>query len=171
MKFLGQHFLKSGFEGALAGVFEAIDQKVVEALLSEFDWRPRIVGGHFAAIKNICSMEQLLGTLLLRSDVCFAAEGYCVALARFNSESSRAFLANYLEYYLGRKDLEFDQGTAMGALGYLDRINGSNDLERFVAKWHEFVGNENVSGWNPDWVIERFSKRMERVHELAGMCS
>lgn len=171
MKFLGLHFLKPGFEAELACVYKTIDQKVIEALLFEFNWRPRIVGGHFAAIKNISGVEHLLGTLLLRSDVCFAAEGYCVALARFNSESSRAYLVNYLDYYLGRKDVEFDQGTAIGALGYLDRINGHNDLDRFVANWHEFIGNEQEPGWNPDWAIERFSKRMDRVHELAGKCS
>jgi hypothetical protein len=171
MNFLGLHFLKPGIEVALRRVYPTIDQKVIEALLSEFNWRPRIVGGHFAAIKNVCGVEHLLGTLLLRSDVCFAAEGYCVALARFNSERSRVYFADYLDYYLTRRDLEFDQGTVMCALGYLDRLNGRNDLDRFIPKWQEFIGSECEPGWNLDQAIASFSMRMERVYELAGTCS
>jgi hypothetical protein len=168
MNFLGLHFLKPGFEVALGCVYATIDQTVIEALLSKFNWRPRIVGGHFAAIKNVSGVEHLLGKLLLRSDVCFAAEGYCVALARFNSKSSRQYFADYLDYYLTRRDLEFDQGTVMGALGYLDRLNGGNDLDRFLPRWQEFIGSEGCSA---DQTIARFSRRMERVYELAGKCS
>lgn len=73
MNFLGLHFLKPGFEAALGCVYATIDQKIIEALLSEFDWRPRIVAGHFAALKNISGVVHLVGRLLLRSDVCFAA--------------------------------------------------------------------------------------------------
>jgi Family of unknown function (DUF6000) len=169
MSFLGLNFLKAEFESAFDRVSATIDQQVIETLLSEFDWRPRIVGGYFAAIKNIYGAERLLGTLLLRSDVCYAATGYCLALARFNSESARIYLTDYLDYYLAGKDLEFDQGTVMGALAYMDRVNSRNDFDRFMPKWHEFIGNE--SGWNPDWVIEKFSERMRRVLELADKCS
>lgn len=171
LDFLGLHFFKPEFEADLGRVYAAIDQKIIEALLSEFNWRPRIVGGHFAALKNICCVEHWVGTLLLRSDVCFAADGYCVALARFNSESSRQYFADYLDYYLTRKDLEFDQGTVIGALGYLDHLNGRNDLDRFKPKLQEFIGSKSELGWTVDQATARFSKRMERVFELAGKCS
>src|SRR5262245_43788691 len=82
---------------------------------------------------------QEIGHLLLRSDVCYAGTGYCVALARFNTRDSTGFLLEYLDYYLTRHDLWFDQGCAMGAIGYLDSRDGSNNLESLMEKWVAFA--------------------------------
>ena len=54
---------------------------VISKLLGEFDWRPRSVGAYFAAIENKHELQDNIGRLLLRSDVCYTGHNYCLALA------------------------------------------------------------------------------------------
>ena len=156
------------FDATFERVHAAVDHCLIVTLLSEGNWRPRIVGAFFAAIKNVGEAEPLIGTLLLRSDVCYAADGYCLALARFNSEGARGCLAAYLDYYLARRDLWFDQGVAMGAVAYLDRANGTNELGRFMPQWQQFV--EDKPNWDLHGYIAGFSANMDRVLALAERC-
>jgi hypothetical protein len=99
-------------------------------LLTFFNWRPRIVGANFAAIKNAWQHGDHIGRLLLRSDVCLAGTGYALALARFNNEQSIRYLQMYLDHYLGQVNLWFNQGAVMGALAYLDKANGTEIMIR-----------------------------------------
>jgi hypothetical protein len=64
-------------------------EQTKRALLAQFPLagyalRMRIVGAWFSAIKQYTEFEQAIGNLLLRSDVCYAGRGYCLALASFN---------------------------------------------------------------------------------------
>jgi hypothetical protein len=137
------------FVRALRPVCSQIDEQLVKELLSYFNWRPRLVGAYFVAVRRLAGLEQQIGRLLLRSDVCEAGRGYCVALARLNTGSSAALLMEYLDYYLTRADLWFDQGFAMAALGYLDHENGTHLREGFVGRWHDFIANK------PNWDLTR----------------
>lgn len=112
-----------------------IDIGIVKDLLSEFDWRPRIVGAYFAAINKYSQLENLIGTHLLKSEVCYAGEGYCLALATFGTATSQTFLKSYLDYYLEQKDLWFDQAIAYAALNYLDPVSAVG----FSGKWESFT--------------------------------
>ena len=153
------------FDAEFDRVSADIDAPLVETLLREFNWRHRIVGGYFAAIRNIVEAEDLIGTLLLRSDLCYAGQGYCLALARCGNASALRYLTTYLDYYLDRPDLWYDQGDAMGAVAYLDRVHGRNDLARFLPRWHRFVADK--PNWKIGPQIEYFSGWMDRVHALA----
>jgi hypothetical protein len=75
---------------------------------------------------------------LVRSDVCYAAGGYCLALAKFNTARAREYLVSYLDYYLTRRDLVFDQRLAMAALAYLDQRDGRQDVARVREAWERF---------------------------------
>ncbi len=119
----------------LKAIYDEITPEVVTRLLTEFDWRPRFAAGDFAALKCFVELEDPIGKLLLRSDVCFAGKNYCAALAEFNSAKSVDYLREYLAYYLTRPDLEYDQGHAIGALGYLDEINSTTYLDRYRSSW------------------------------------
>jgi hypothetical protein len=122
-----------------------IDQIIVAKLLGDFNWRSRIAGAFFAAIKGYKEFELTIGRSLLKSEVCYVGNGYCLALASFRTEGSRDFLADYLDYYLSRKDLWFDQADAFCALEYLDKDAANRRLE----KWNDFVSDK------PYWNLER----------------
>jgi hypothetical protein len=140
--------------------------EVVRQLLGQMNWRPRIVAAYFAAIMMIREVEGDLGRLLLRSDVCFAGGGYCLALACFNTSISRDYLHRYLEYYLRQPDLWFDQGDALAALTYLDEINSTHEAEQFADAWQSFIANK--PHWSRADQQKRFCDRMtslERIRE------
>ncbi|MBI4747912.1 MAG: hypothetical protein HY774_05455 [Acidobacteria bacterium] len=136
---------------------------LVKELLAQFNWRPRLVAAMFAAIKNYGLLEIPIGYLLLRSDMCYAGKGYCLALATFNTTESVDFLTHYLDYYLKQKDLWYDQGEAMGAIAYLDQQNGTNVLAQFLPAWEEFNANKH---WNLDDHLRRFAEQMKAIRRL-----
>jgi hypothetical protein len=143
-----------------------INPNLVKHLLGDFNWRPRIVAAKLAAIENYHELEEMIGNLFLRSDVCDAGRGYCIALACFNTSDSMRFLRQYLDYYLTQKDLWFDQNVAMAAVAYLDRVNGTNALHSFMQSWEEFIANK--PNWDLQRSIEMFSNSIlaiERIRE------
>jgi uncharacterized protein DUF6000 len=154
-------FSDSAFLKHLKPIAQELSEEVVAHLLGDFNWRTRIVGAWFSAIKQYVEFEQVIGNLLLRSDVCYAGGGYCIALASFNTKASTEFLCMYLDYYLSRPDLYFDQGDAMGALAYLDTVNQTQNLERFISSWEKFVADK--SNWDLTRSIESFAKQMVEV--------
>jgi hypothetical protein len=89
-----------------------------------------------------------------------------LALAQLNTPKSRQFLHEYLDYYLTRSDLRFDQGDAMGAVAYLDGINGTKDLPLFINKWYLFI--QHQPDWDLAWCCSSFSDRMARVKFLVA---
>ena len=133
--------------GLVGANLSRVTPELVETLLSVFNWRPRVVGSHLAAVLEFRSLERHIGNLLLRSDVCFAGGAYSLCLARFNSDESRGFLIEYLEYYLRKPDLWFDQGDAMAALLVLDERNGTSLGEPLRPLWDAFVRNK------PQWKL------------------
>jgi hypothetical protein len=151
---------------ALVGAnFGRVDVELVTQLLTVFNWRPRFIGGYLAAIKMMMPVERWLGHLLLRSDVCYAGEAYCAALARFNTPSAIGYISEYLDYYLGQPDLWFDQATALAALIHLDRRNGTSRATAFEAPWRIFVRNK--PRWDLASTVASFEKRMVEIEAAA----
>ena len=146
-------------------IYQEITPNVVERLLTEFDWRPRLTGAFFAALKRFTPLETWIGQLLLRSDLCFAGKFYCVALVEFNTPDGTAYLRKYLEYYLTRPDLDYNQGDAMGALAYADAIKGTKYIDTFRPLWDAYVCAKT---WKPDldMAVSQFSDEMATLHKL-----
>jgi hypothetical protein len=128
-------------EAQLRRVYSEITPTLIGDLLADRDWRPRITAAFFVALTKLPEHEDLIGRLLLRSDVCYAGYGYCVALARLNTARGVAYLCEYLDYYLTRKDLWFDQGPVLAAVHYLDGINGTAHGAKFDDPWNELVSD------------------------------
>jgi hypothetical protein len=105
--------------------------------LGDFDWRTRSTGSYFAGIKNAVQFQEIIGIHLLKSEVCYAGSEYAITLALFNTERSVYYLNLYLEYYLTKSELYFDQGSAITALKYLDEINNTNHREKHLKKLGE----------------------------------
>ena len=102
---------------------------IAKLLLGQFNWRSKIAGAYFAAIEDYSALEEIIGIHLLKSQVCYAGKGYCLALATFNSARSIEYLNKYLTYYLQKTDLVFEQIEAMAALNWLDQLNGTKLAE------------------------------------------
>jgi hypothetical protein len=120
-----------------ADASKEINIDIVKTLLGDFDWRTRISGAYFAAINNYKELDDIIGRHLLKSEVCFAGVGYCFALTTFATNKSIDSLVTYLNYYLDRKDLGFDQAEAFCALEYLDKDRANN----LIDKWNSFVAD------------------------------
>ncbi len=144
-----------------------ISVETTAKLLGYFDWRPRITGAYFAAINNYKELEDIIGRHLLKSEVCYAGVGYCIALASFGTEISCEYLKKYLAYYLQRKDLWFNQADAFCALEFLDQ----NSSEQFFEGWKNFISDK------PNWDLDRSRKHfasclktIQKIRETAIYC-
>jgi hypothetical protein len=155
----------AAFDAVIAPIAHRIDERLVFELLSHFDWRPRLVAAHLAAVRNLRGSLDVMGRLLLRSDVCDAGRGYCVALAAFNTPQAREYLYRYLDYYLKHPELWFDQADVLAAVICLDEANGTSERRRFEDAWKFFVANK--PNWDLDRSTKSFARRLRAVSELA----
>ncbi|WP_452227618.1 DUF6000 family protein [Lacinutrix sp. MEBiC02404] len=135
--------------------------EIAKRLLGNFNWRTRIVGAYFATIKNYTELENIIGTHLLKSQVCYAGDGYCFALASFNTENSIGFLKKYLDYYLTRKDLQFEQTSALLALNWTDKQNGTKEVEKYLPIYNEWNKNKYSQDINPKF--DHFNKLLTEL--------
>ncbi|WP_344380958.1 DUF6000 family protein [Streptomyces mauvecolor] len=69
----------------------------------------------------------------LASEGPYAGGGYCVALVQFGTTADAELLSAYVDHYLSRPDLDYDQPTVLGTLLYLDEVLGSERASRFIA--------------------------------------
>jgi Family of unknown function (DUF6000) len=161
LNLLNLYKVESKLVAAMSPLLSEVNEELVLDLLSQFDWRPRLVGAYLVALRRLSGLETVIGQLLLRSDVCYAGQGYCVAIAELNSSAGVEFLSKYLDYYLGQVNLWFDQGEAMAAIHYLDTVNQTNLLARYREPWDRYVANK------PNWSLERsvqnFQERLSFV--------
>ena len=145
---------------AFADMAKEIDKNIVLKLLSDFNWRTRITGAFFSAINKYQDFEDIIGKHLLKSEVCYAGSGYCLALATFGTDTAKKYLVTYLDYYLDRKDLWFDQADAFCALEYLDK----NAASKFIDKWNSFVADKEY--WSLEKSRVHFSKSMLTLDKI-----
>lgn len=150
---------------AFADTAKEIDKNIVLKLLSDFDWRTRITGAFFSAINNYQEFEDIIGRHLLKSEVCYAGSGYCLALATFGTDNAKKYLSTYLDYYLERKDLWFDQADAFCALEYLDK----NAASKLMDKWNSFVADKEY--WSLEKSRIHFSKCMLTIDKIKNTSS
>ncbi|MCP4163213.1 MAG: hypothetical protein GY760_24385 [Deltaproteobacteria bacterium] len=152
------------FISDLKNVKSDLNIEIAKKLFGDFNWRTRIVGAYFSAIKNYVELEDIIGVHLLKSEVCYAGGGYCLALASFNTEKGIEYLKEYLEYYLTRKDLHFDQRIAMSALNWTDRKNGTNEMDLFLPKYQDWISDKYSQDINQS--IAHFDKQIEQLNKI-----
>ncbi|MEU6606566.1 DUF6000 family protein [Streptomyces shenzhenensis] len=112
------------------------------ATLLEGGWRERRTATWLAAVSRRTEFRARLGELLLASEVCCAGLAYCVALASFGTPRDADLLAAYLDRYLRRPDLAYDQTVAMGALVFIDQNFGGDQAARFLGSgglWQQWL--------------------------------
>jgi len=115
-----------------------ITKDVILQNLGDFNWRTRSTGSYFACIKQFTHLEDIIGTHLLKSEVCYAGARYAYTLATFNTKKSVDYLSRYLDFYLERPDLYFDQEIVIIALKYLDEVNSTSYIDKHLGSWEDF---------------------------------
>ncbi|MFF3932865.1 DUF6000 family protein [Streptomyces hirsutus] len=122
------------------------DSKVITAeeiaTLLEGGWRERRTATWLVAVSRRTEFRERLGELLLVSEVCCAGLAYCVALASFGTPRDSELLVAYLDRYLRRPDLAYDQTVAMGALLFIDLNLQGDQAARFLgpgALWQQWL--------------------------------
>ncbi|MGW5510677.1 DUF6000 family protein [Streptomyces albogriseolus] len=111
-------------------------------VLLEGGWRERKTAAWLIAVARRTEFRERLGELLLASEVCYAGTAYSVTFATFGTPADADLLAAYLDRYLRRPDLYYDQPVAMGALLHLDAKLRADQAARFLAPdglWHQWI--------------------------------
>lgn len=99
--------------------------------LLEGGWRERRTAAWLVAVSRRTEFRGRLGDLLLASEVCCAGLAYSVTLASFGTARDADLLAAYLDRYLRRPDLAYDQTVVMGALQFINLNLGGGQADRF----------------------------------------
>jgi len=112
------------------------------AVLLDGGWRERRTAAWLIAVSRRTEFRERLGELLLASEFCCAGLAYCVTLAGFGTPRDAELLAAYLDRYLRRPDLAYDQTVVMGALMFTDLNLGGDRAARFLGPgglWHQWL--------------------------------
>ncbi|MGW6459136.1 DUF6000 family protein [Streptomyces sp. NPDC055078] len=134
----------------LAQAAEAITPRAL-GLLLDCGWRERKTAAWLIAIAGRTAFRPRLGELLLASAGPYAGHAYCIALATFGTPADADLLTAYLDRYLARPDLGYDQASALGALLHLDTAQGTDHAARFLT---------------PDGPWQRWARERPSEHEL-----
>ncbi|MBJ6633217.1 DUF6000 family protein [Streptomyces sp. MN3] len=105
-------------------------------------WRERKTAAWLVAVAGRSEFRERLGELLLASEGPYAGQAYCVALAVFGTRADADLLIAYLDRYLRRSDLYYDQAAALGALLLLDAKLGADYAARFLVPhglWQQWI--------------------------------
>ncbi|MEO8074267.1 MAG: DUF6000 family protein [Acidobacteriota bacterium] len=145
-------------------IVDEITKEIALKLLGDFNWRTRQTGAFFAAIKNYSDLIDIIGVHLLKSEVCYAGQVYAFILAFFNTPKCVEYLNIYLDYYLTKPDLWFDQTQVMEAVAYLDKVNGTTNLQKHFDNWVRFIGNK--SHWNKEISIDWIESQLDLIKAI-----
>lgn len=118
---------------------DEITEEVTLALLGDFNWRTRTVGAYLSAIKNYENQIDIIGVHLLKSELCYAGDLYALVFAFYNNQKTIDYLNQYLDYYLQKPQLYFDQERVMEILVYIDGINGTNNYSKHLTQWEKML--------------------------------
>ncbi|MFN1217404.1 DUF6000 family protein [Chryseobacterium kwangjuense] len=121
---------------------DEITEEVTAALLGDFNWRTRTVGAYLSAVKNYKHQIDIIGVHFLKSEVCYAGDLYALVFAFYNNDKTINYLNQYLDYYLQKPQLYFDQESVMETLVYLDSINETNNFEKHAFQWEKMLEKE-----------------------------
>lgn len=139
-------------------------------ILFEGGWRERKTAAWLVAVAHRTEFRDLIGRLLLASEGPYAGAAYCVALAKFGSAADTALLSAYLDHYLSRPDLDYDQAVVLGTLLYLDGALGSDHTTRFLAPggpWDRWLEVRAVAALDPQNCRQAVQRLCAFVDETA----
>jgi len=141
-----------------------LTKEIALQLLGDLNWRTRQSGAFFTAINNYTELIDIIGIHFLKSEVTYAGKVYALVLAYFNNKQTIKYLKNYLDFYLLRPAMWFDQRDAMEALLYLDEENKTTFVDVYSNAWKKFI--ENKPDWGDDLNSERIRNQVKFIRNL-----
>ena len=141
LRFLHGNFTRANevegaaFRQAVATAASEISDDQITCLLTEREWRGRLCAGWFVGLSGRFEFIPRISELLLASEMVYAGQGYCLALAVIGNEECANCLRAYLDKYLPLNDKIYNQDWAIGALA---QVRGEAPLEYLQeAMWRE----------------------------------
>lgn len=95
-------------------------------------WRERLTAAWLIGLDRRSQFRDVLGELLLESELTYAGQGYSFALARFGQPEDADIFTAYLDRYLLRHDCYYDQDWVLGGLLHVDDALGAHRAARFL---------------------------------------
>jgi hypothetical protein len=117
-----QTTLRDGMRSVAADI--SLD--VAQALWAVEEWRCNIMASWWATVWGWPEAVTEVERLLIPSRLTYSGQGHCVALAGLSTPEAGRVLVIYLDTYLPRADLVYNQGWAMSALSIVDEALGSS---------------------------------------------
>jgi hypothetical protein len=119
---------EQGAEGEMTAVrtqivsaARVISYEQIHALLSDREWRGRLVAGWLVGLSMRTDFIDPIADLLLASKQPYSGQGFCVALGLIGNDKSRQYLREYLAKYLPLDGRFYDQDWAIGALTHIEK--------------------------------------------------
>jgi hypothetical protein len=139
-------------------------------ILFEGGWRERKTASWLVVAAGRTEFRGRIGELLLASGGPYAGAAYCVTLATFGDSADADLVCRYLDHYLLRPDLGYDQGLALGALLHLDAALGTERASRYLAAgglWQQWIDA------TPGLVREpqEYRQFVDQLCSFAGECA
>lgn len=142
----------------------------LEALLG-YEWRSRLTAAWLIGVGRRATFRERIGDLLMASEFCFSGSAYCFALARFGTHADADILTAYLDRYLPRTDLHYDQPAALGAILRLDAHLGTHHADRFTQPgglWDQWVNALNHARDHPAYTPAEVRRRTDHQCDFAN---
>ncbi|MGV9267619.1 DUF6000 family protein [Kitasatospora sp. NPDC003701] len=139
-------------------------------ILFEGGWRECKTASWLVVVAGRTEFRSRIGELLLASGGPYAGAAYCVTLATFGDSADADLLCRYLDHYLLRPDLVYDQGLALGALLHLDATLGTEHASRYLAVdglWHQWTDAQPQGDRDP----QRIRQFVDQLCSFAGECA
>ena len=131
------------------------------AMLLDSEWRSRLTASWLIGLDRREQFRDRIGELLLASEVYYAGQGYCLALARFATPADAGLLAAYL----AQLDKGYDQDWALGALLRIDAALGTDHAARSLTDgglWQQWCGTEEA--------LAELRTRIDQLCSVADKC-
>ena len=144
-----------------------LDDESIQRLLSG-DGREQITGSWFCGLKGWSQYADEIGAKLVESKMTYAGQGHCFALACFANDKSVKYLTEYLNIYLPRTNLHYDQAWVMPALLWVDKQNNTNNASQYLDSgglWEKFIADKDSDLWQIDYRQEYFWNLMNYCRE------
>jgi hypothetical protein len=130
--------------GLAADARQVTDEDITRLL--DQDWRAQLTAAWLAGLTRRTQHRERIRELLLASRLVHAGKGFCFALTRFATHQDARILAEYLDHYLARPDLEYDQPWAMAALMHLDALLGTREAARHLTEsWPRWAAQQTAA--------------------------
>jgi hypothetical protein len=125
---------RADFGSALAADARQVTDEEINRLLDQ-EWRAQLTAAWLAGLTRRTQHRARISELLLASKVVHAGQGFCFALTRFGTDQDTQVLIKYLDHYLPRLDLQYDQPWALAALMHLNPQEAGRYLAESWPRW------------------------------------